>query len=613
MNIIMDIETDGLWQEATKLHVVSYAIQGQPIRSTTDRETIQSLVGDPNNTIIGHYFIESDKPTLEKFGYEVNAQIIDTIYLSYYLYPLRQWHGLASWGTEFGVAKPKIDDWEDLSLEEYTHRCEEDVKITAKLWLKQKAYLETLYPDGYDHLLDYLAFKSECMAEQAQIGWKINKENAEKGIATLTPLIEEKKEALSAVMPDVIVKKDKKRPAKPFKKDGSYSSVGAQWFSLLRERGLPRGYTGGVSVEVGSKPANPSSSSQVKDWLFSIGWKPCTFKTNAKGGQVPQVRVQGSDGKELAPSVRRLIEREPAVKELDDLTVLEHRVAGLKSLLENEVDGRVKAQSQGLTNTLRFKHTSPCVNMPGADKAHGEWLRGSLVADEGKVQCGADMASLEARTKWHYMWPHDPEYVKEMLAPDFDEHLDLALQAKACTLEEVAEYKAGFKTKLKPIRDLYKPANYSCVYGVGKVKLAATIGMSVKFAAGLIETYWKRNWAVKTIAEETEVIEIDGQMWLFNPVSKLWLSLRYMKDIFSTLNQSTGCYCFDMWVKEVRAMGYQVCGQFHDEIISQIDKGTEEKTRADFKKAIGKVNETLKLNIDLDVGIQFGRTYADIH
>ena len=118
--IVMDIEADGLWQEATKLHVVSYAIRGQPIRSTTDRETIQSLVGDPNNTIIGHYFIESDKPTLEKFGYEVNARIIDTIYLSYYLYPLRQYHGLASWGVEFGVPKPKIDDWEGLSLEEYT-------------------------------------------------------------------------------------------------------------------------------------------------------------------------------------------------------------------------------------------------------------------------------------------------------------------------------------------------------------------------------------------------------------------------------------------------------------------------------------------------------------
>ena len=78
----MDIEADGLWWEATKLHVVSYAIQGEPLRSTIDPEVIQKLVGNPDNTIIGHYFIESDKPTLEKFGYTVNARIIDTLYRS---------------------------------------------------------------------------------------------------------------------------------------------------------------------------------------------------------------------------------------------------------------------------------------------------------------------------------------------------------------------------------------------------------------------------------------------------------------------------------------------------------------------------------------------------
>jgi hypothetical protein len=35
-------------------------------------------------------------------------------------------------------------------------------------------------------------------------------------------------------------------------------------------------------------------------------------------------------------------------------------------------------------------------------------------------------------------------------------------------------------------------------------------------------------------------------MWLYNPVSKFWYSAIY-KDIFSTLNQGTGVYCFDTW------------------------------------------------------------------
>ncbi len=613
MNIIMDIEADGLWWEATKLHVVSYAIQGQPLRSTIDPEVIQKLVGNPDNTIIGHYFIESDKPTLEKFGYTVNARIIDTLYLSYYLFPQRKWHGLKFWGTDLGYKKPEIDDWENLSYEEYKDRCEEDVKITAALWKKQKEYLDVLYPDGYDHLLDHLAFKSECMHEQFREGWNLDLDFVHKGIDFLSPLVQEKKDILEAEMPDVIKYRDISRPTKPFKKDGSYSVTGAKWFSMLKKQGLPRGYTGTIAVESGSQPPNAGSSSQIKDWLFSLGWDPCTYKDNPKGVGVPQVRIDGKEGKELAPSVRRLIDREPAVGALDELTVLQHRLSILEGFIKHESDGKVRATAQGLTNTLRFKHSAPCVNMPGVDKQHGEWVRGCLTADEGYILVGADKSSLEERTKWHYMWPHDPEYVKEMLAPNFDAHLDLALQAGACTVEQIAEYQAGFKKKLKPVRDLYKPANYSCVYGVGAKKLARTIGKSVKDAAEIIKIYWERNWAVKKIAEETEVVEIDDQMWLFNPVSKMWLSLRYKKDIFSTLNQSTGCYCFDMWVKEVRKLGYKIIGQFHDEIICQIKPEQQEQAEKDFLLAIDRVNQKLKLNIDLGIGIQFGKTYADIH
>lgn len=609
----MDIEANGLWHEATKLHVVSYAKKGEKIKSTIDPIVIQELVGNPDHTIIGHYFIESDKPTLEKLGYEVRAKIIDTLYLSYYLFPLRARHGLNFWGTEFGVPKPKIDDWENLSYDEYRVRCEEDVKITAKLWKKEEEYLKALYPEGYDHLIEHLSFKSECLAEQSQIGWAINKDFIQKGIDTLKPIIDKKTAALESVLPNVEKFTQVSRPNKPFKRDGTYSVAGAKWFSLLRQRGLPRSFLGSVSVLAGSKPPNAGSPAQIKDWLFSLGWEPCTYETSRNGNKVPQVRVLGKDGKELAPSVKLLIQTVPMVAELDELSVLQHRLSSLVGFLEKEVDGRVKATSQGLTNTLRFKHSAPCVNMPGVKKQFGEWIRGSLVADEGYVQVGADMASLEARTKWHYMWPYDPEYVKEMQKPGFDEHLDLAHQAGAVTVEEIAEYQAGFKDKLTPIRNLYKPANYSCVYGVGAPKLSLTIGKSVAFAKTVIDAYWERNWAVKKIAEEAHVIEIEGQMWLFNPVSKMWLSLRYMKDVFSTLNQSTGCYCFDMWVKEVRAMGYKINGQFHDEIISQIPEGTEDKVRKDLKEAIAIVNQKLELNIDLDVGIQFGKSYADIH
>ena len=104
-----------------------------------------------------------------------------------------------------------------------------------------------------------------------------------------------------------------------------------------------------------------------------------------------------------------------------------------------------------------------------------------------------------------------------------------------------------------------------------------------------------------------------GQKWLFNPVSRLWYSLRYDKDRFSTLNQGTGVYCFDIWVKFVRSKRPQLSGQMHDEIIIEVKKGNRGKAEALLKWAVKETNKLLNLNRELDVDVQFGQSYADIH
>jgi len=102
-------------------------------------------------------------------------------------------------------------------------------------------------------------------------------------------------------------------------------------------------------------------------------------------------------------------------------------------------------------------------------------------------------------------------------------------------------------------------------------------------------------------------------MWLYNPVSKLWYSLRYEKDRFSTLNQSTGVFCFDSWIREFRSVRPQLTAQFHDEVVLTVKQGAEDKCRKMLKDAINRVNDKLKLNIKLDVDIQFGPDYSRIH
>jgi DNA polymerase I-like protein with 3'-5' exonuclease and polymerase domains len=267
----------------------------------------------------------------------------------------------------------------------------------------------------------------------------------------------------------------------------------------------------------------------------------------------------------------------------------------------------------GLTNTLRFKHKKPLVNLPAVDKPWGKEIRGCLTAPDGYILCGADMTSLEDTTKRHYMQPFDPDYVEEMSQEGFDPHLDLAKHAGAITQEEIDLYNRGDRPDIKALRKDYKVVNYSATYGVGAPKLSRETGMTIKQAAALLDAYWKRNWSVKAFIDKQKVRKINDEMWVQNPVSKFWHSLRYEKDVFSTLNQSTGAYCFDKWVAYYRTRRPNIIGQFHDESINLVRKGEEDEHSSALEWAIKKLNENLKLNVDLGIEIQYGQRYSDVH
>lgn len=631
--MIFDVEADGLLRQATKIHVLAYEKSGK-VFHTHDYDEMRKILLSAK-VLIGHNIIRYDIPLLEKIlGIKIKARLIDTLSLSWYLNHSRNIHGLDSYGKEFGVPKPVVDDWENLTPEEYAHRCREDVKINSLLWKQLRTKLLNLYEDkkNADRLISYLSFKLKCAAMQEESRWKLDRELAETSLQTLYEQEAVLLDVLIKAMPPVKKYVVKTRPAKPFKKDGTYSVIGAKWFMLLKERGLSEDYNGPVEIFSHEEAPNPGSHPQIKDWLFSLGWKPITFKYEKDDDgverKIPQVRIEGDDGKELCPSVKKLIDKEPAIDALSNLTVIQHRISIFKGFLENvDQEGFLTAEINGLTNTLRFKH-KVLVNLPKVTKPWGEQVRGCLVARDGMVLCGSDMTSLEETTKKHFMFPMDPEFVEEMSRAGFDPHLDLAKHAGAVTQEEIDTFIALKKQaqhspeeqklylKINLIRGAYKAANYACIYGVGKAKLARETGLTVIEAAKLIDTYWQRNWSVKKLVddlEKTNVKVIKGEMWLFNPVSRLWYSLRYTKDIFSTLNQGTGVWCFDNWIREILSVRPQLTGQFHDEIIIEIKKGAEDKCKKLLKDAIERVNNKLKLNLKLDVDVQFGFRYSEVH
>lgn len=598
---VFDIEADGI--DATKIHCM--IVNGEEV----NRFFFKNLTSD--DVLIGHNIIRYDIPTIESLlNIKIKAQLIDTLALSWYLFPTINRHGLEQWGERLNIEKPVITDWENLTREEYIHRCKEDVKINTKLWGLQKSLLIKIYDGDYQPLVRYLSFKMKMGMFQETSRWKLDVDKANTLLNELELKNEQAINELSKVMPTVPKIAKRKRPKLPFKQDGSLSVAGERWKVLAEDNGFTIEYDHEIEEVVGQEEPNPTSSKQIKDWLFTLGWKPMTFNF-VDDREIPQVKTK--DG-ELCKSIKKLSDLHPEVLVLDSMAVVKHRIGLVKGLLKNEQNGFVQACIQGLTNTLRFKH-AVCVNLPSARKPYGLEIRGLLTAKTDNTElCGSDMCSLEDRVKQHYMWEHDEEYVKEMSKPDFDPHLDLALSAKAITQQEMQDYKNGNKLdRISQLRYNYKGGNYALQYGAGIKTLAKQLGITMKEAKVISEAYWERNWSVKAIADSMVTKEVEGSTWQFNPVSKLWYSLRSDKDKFSTLCQGTGTYLFDMWVGFILKEREQLTANFHDEIILEVKKGNRDKCVKLLENSIQKVNRMLKLNRELQVDVQFGNNYSEIH
>lgn len=611
---VFDIETDGLLEEATKIHVLSWMDENGVVQHTHDQFNM-AVFFTQAKTLVGHNIIRFDIPVVEKLlGIKVEAKLVDTLALSWYLNHDRPRHGLEGYGEDYGVPKPKITDWNNLTPEEYAHRCNEDVKINAKLYKDLSAQLEWLYQDQTEResFVQYLSFKMDCARQQEALGWKLDVAKAQSHYEELQSLKEEKIEQLAEAMPKNKIYKKVEKPTRMTKADGSLTVYGERWMALLRAGGHPSTTVGPIQVLDKEERANPNSNNQVKEWLQALGWQPATFKYHRNPDGSERTVEQVRDGSELCESVKLLIDKNPSVGILDGLSVINHRLGVFKGFLDCHKDGWLKAEIAGFTNTLRFKHYKPLVNLPGVDKPWGAEIRGCLTAPEGFVLCGADMTSLEDTTKRHYMQPLDPEYVAEMSREGFDPHLDLAKHAGAITQADIDKHNLG-EISLKALRKNYKVVNYSATYGVGATKLSRTTGLSVKESKKLLNAFWDRNWAIPKLADSMYPREKNGKKWLKNPVSGYYHSLRSDKDKFSTLNQSTGVFCFDNWVALCRRNGVQTIGQFHDEIIALVADGQQEQTKQVMEKAIATLNDKLKLNVPLGVDAQFGTNYAEIH
>jgi len=240
-----DIETTGLLdmmaeQDDPKLHNICGIEINSPkmvLLEGHQESAIQHFL-DEGHTFLMHSGITFDMEALKFLGYDVSkVTCIDTLALSYYLEPKRKRHGLASYGEEFGVPKPEIENWEDQTQEEYNHRVIEDCRIQKLLWQKQKRQLVALYGKDFMPIVNYLMFKQKQQRMQQEIRWKIDVDLAQNLFNELEVDVEAKIEGLRQSMPDVAVRVVKERPKLPYKKDGTLSATGITWRAFCEKAG----------------------------------------------------------------------------------------------------------------------------------------------------------------------------------------------------------------------------------------------------------------------------------------------------------------------------------------------------------------------------------------
>lgn len=166
--LIFDIETDGLYNDASVIHCVAIhdLDTGQTLEFNDqgNREPISTAIShlDGAEWIIGHNVVGYDVPVIRKIypWFSGKGKTLDTLLLSQLTYPNLMGHDLAlkprgmptklygkhsleAWGYRLGIQKDdfgKTTDWKHWSQEMQDYNVQ-DTFVTLSLWQRfQKIY-----------------------------------------------------------------------------------------------------------------------------------------------------------------------------------------------------------------------------------------------------------------------------------------------------------------------------------------------------------------------------------------------------------------------------------------------------------------------------------------
>jgi DNA polymerase-1 len=423
---IYDIETDGLYNEATKMWIlVAYNIDTGEFRHWLDGDLGWMEVFNQATLLVGHNILGFDNLILKKlFDYDFpkTCNFHDTLIFSRVLNYRRfgdRGHALAIWGEYLGF--PKID-FQDFSryTEEMKIYCFNDVKLNVLVY--EQLLEEFANAREENKLLGRYIKCEHAVSRWCSLaymhGWPFDlpkalvlKETLQKELESATEQLEHKLGYKLTYIDKTKGVIDVKSPK--WVKTGFYHAHTANYFGIdpcSGFEGEERPIVGDF-VRINCEPLKLSSSSDVKIFLFRNGWEPTEYNTKwdpeikRKVETSPKITLDsleflGGDGKlymEYSSSKARLGVLEGWIAATDENHLLHGECVTIG------------------TPSMRATH-STIVNIPAGEARYGREMRELFGTLPGWTLIGCDSASNQARGLAHFLG--DDEFTDTLINGD---------------------------------------------------------------------------------------------------------------------------------------------------------------------------------------------------
>ena len=599
LDLIIDIETDGLLPDVSKIHCIGMSVveaqagqvfsNQEPYDCLDDALEIMSSV----KSITGHNIIGYDLPVLKKIlGWtpSKSTQIIDTLVLSRLCHTnlyeidvkekcidtkLYGSHSLKAWGQRIGVLKKSLGTQDDDVWHKFTPAmadyCVQDVSVSAHLKYHFDVMEYSLEAVDIEHKF------AQIIQRQVEHGYAFNVNKAKELYVRLLKRQEELGSQLRNSYGSWFISEGEVTPKVSNKKRGT--SKGSIYNKIKR-------------VEF-----NPNSRDHISRCLMKQGWRPTEFTASGKP--------------KIDESVLRKLQL-PNCQELKEHFLISKRVSqlaeGNHAWLKLERDGRIygSVNTNGAV-TGRCTHSSPNVaQVPASYSPYGTECRSLFRAGKDRVLVGCDADGLELRALAGYLKKYDGGiYAQAAVDGTKDKGSDVhSLNRDALGLSS---------------RDIAKTFFYAFIYGAGDQKLGKILGGGAKRGKqgraallsgirGLMELTKK----VKQVYRRRgHLIGLDGRE----------LHIRSEHSALNTLLQSAGAVLMkkalillDERLKMHYKEGdYEFVANIHDEFQIEVKEEYAEEIAKHSAESISRAGQYFEFDCPLSATSHIGKTWAETH